>query len=95
LIFNVLEIFVEDTKLVTENLSGLRKIMVVPKKLNDSNFIKNETCKTNLLRILKSSLRLVRDLNEQSKDRKFSKKKEFQDFVKNAIVTILKFIFMK
>jgi hypothetical protein len=71
---------------IADNLSGLRKITLVPKKLNDAVFCKNPTLKMNLLEILKMSLRILRDISEQSKEGVFSKKREYQDFVKYNIV---------
>lgn len=83
---DVLEIFILDTKLIADFLPGLRKIAIVPKKINDKNFCKHNVLKVYLLETLKSSLRLLRDLNEQSKDKKFSKRNDYIDFVKYTIV---------
>ena len=87
LLIDVLEEVLKDSKLIADNLSGLRKIMIVPKKLLDGSYCKDSEVKLNLLVLMKMNLQLMRDLNDAAtKDKAQGKGKEFQDFVRNTIV---------
>ena len=71
-----------------DQLNNIRKLMTVPKKLNDQNFCKKKDLKVNLLKIFKNSLLLIRELNESSKDNNQVKQKDYKDFVRSSIVKL-------
>jgi hypothetical protein len=88
LFINLLEIVNKDPKLISENISGLRKIMILPKKLTDPTYCKDSEVKFNLIKLMRLNLLLMRDLNETAnRDKTFVKNKEFLDFVNNSIVS--------
>jgi hypothetical protein len=87
LLIEILEEVMRDPKLISDNLSGLRKIMILPKKLLDGQYCRDYETKMNLLVLMKMNLQIMRDLNEAAiKDKTDGKSKEFIDFVRNTIV---------
>jgi hypothetical protein len=88
LFIEVLEIVIKEPKLISENLSGLRKMMILPKKLLDGEYCREYKTKMNLLVLMRLNLQIMRDLNEAAiKDKSQGNSKEFMDFVRNTIVT--------
>ena len=71
-----------------EQLNNIRKLITIPKKLNDNNFVKKIEIKKNLLKIFKNSLLLNKELWEAAKDQNSSKKKDYRDFVRSSIVPL-------
>lgn len=86
IILSLTETFNKKNLLRDDQLNNIRKIMTVPKKLNDQTFCKKIDLKKNLLKIFKNSLLLIKDINEESKDPNQIKKKEYKDFVRSTIV---------
>jgi hypothetical protein len=86
------ETFSRRSKLKDEQLNNLRKILTIPKKLNDQNFSKHKELKIGLLKVFKNSLILVKDLYDISENQTPNKKKEYKDFVRSIIVIIFKFL---
>jgi hypothetical protein len=78
-----MEIITNDVRML-DNLTALRKIMVIATKLNDPNFFKRRELKVNLIKIFKLSIYLINVLNESLKIRKA--RKEYFDFFREIIV---------
>lgn len=88
LLIDIMQTLIKDSKLISKNLSTIRKIMVVPKKLIDTAYCKDPEIKSNLLVLMRLCLVMLRDLYEAYlKDKTFLKNKEYADFVKNTIVS--------
>ena len=91
LLVDLMDIIVKDNNLISENLSILRKMMIIPKKLTDPAYCKDTVIKENLLELMKSNLLMLRDMNEigiRNRTNLMNTKynREFPDFVKNTIV---------
>ncbi len=91
LTLEILTIMAKDAQLISDNLSVLRKFMIIPKKLVDPNYMKDVYIKEHLLYIMKVNLMMLRDMNDignYSKDTDTKISDEFPEFVKNTIVSI-------
>jgi len=79
----ILESYIKDHKLI-ENVMSLRKIMVIPTKLNDHNFFKKFELKSNLISIFKLSITIINTQLENVRNMK--EKKDQLDFYRDIIV---------
>ena len=89
LVIDLMEVIVSDQSLVLDYISNLRKLMIIPKKLTDSNFCEDLEIKGCLLQLMKLNLLMLRDMFEflNKKEGNFSRySKEYQDFIRNSVV---------
>ncbi len=83
-----MELVTNDIRIL-DNLTTLRKIMVIATKLNDQNFFKKRELKVNLIKIFKLSIYIINVLNETFKLKKA--RKEYYDFFREIIVMCFKY----
>lgn len=87
LLIKFLNRFQQKTFIKSRHLTILKKTMFIPKKLNDASFLKEFKIKKNLHKILKLNVIILRNINQLALGENIKQKKEYQEFVRNTIVS--------